>query len=118
MINQTEGTMARATTMARKRKNGNSNNDVQGRLGVLRADLDTLQQDMRALVSDVGEVASEQVHGAVNAARESASEAVERVEEWGNENLEPVREAVRMQPLAACMLSMSAGAIIGALLLR
>ena len=49
---------------------------------------------------------------------ESASEAVERVEEWGNENLEPVREAVRTQPLAACMLSMSAGAIIGALLLR
>ena len=110
--------MATATTMTRKRKNGNSNNDVQTRMGVLRADFDTLQQDMRALVSDVGEVASEQVHGAVNAAKESASEAVERVEEWSNENLEPVREAVRMQPLAACMLSMSAGAIIGALLLR
>jgi ElaB/YqjD/DUF883 family membrane-anchored ribosome-binding protein len=118
MINQAEGTMATATTMTRKRKNGNSNNDVQTRMGVLRADFDTLQQDMRALVSDVGEVASEQVHGAVNAAKESASEAVERVEEWSNENLEPVREAVRMQPLAACMLSMSAGAIIGALLLR
>ena len=54
----------------------------------------------------------------MNGAMESASEAVERVEEWGNENLEPVREAVRTQPLAACMLSMSAGAIIGALLLR
>ena len=110
--------MATATTTTRKRKNGNSHNDVQARLGALRADLDSLQQDMRALVSDVGEVASEQVHGAVNGAMESASEAVERVEEWGNENLEPVREAVRTQPLAACMLSMSAGAIIGALLLR
>jgi len=108
--------MAMAAT--RKRKNGSSNNEVQARLSALRADLDALQQDMRALVSDVGDVASEQVQGAVNGAMESASEAVERVEEWGNENLEPVREAVRTQPLAACMLSMSAGAIIGALLLR
>jgi ElaB/YqjD/DUF883 family membrane-anchored ribosome-binding protein len=102
----------------RRRKNGHANNDVPSRLSALRADLDALQHDMRALVSDVGEVASEQVQEAVNGAMESASEAVERVEEWGNENLEPVREAVRTQPLAACMLSMSAGAIIGALLLR
>ncbi|HMI97871.1 MAG TPA: hypothetical protein VK479_15255 [Micropepsaceae bacterium] len=110
--------MANAAAATRRRKNGHSNNEVQTRLSALRADLDALQHDMRALVSDVGEVASEQVHEAVNGAMESASEAVERVEEWGNENLEPVREAVRTQPLAACMISMSAGAIIGALLLR
>ena len=110
--------MATAAVSTRKRRNGHHNNDVQARLSALRDDLDTLQQDMRALVSDVGGVASEQVQGAVNGAMESASEAVERVEEWSNENLEPVREAVRTQPLAACMLSMSAGAIIGALLLR
>jgi ElaB/YqjD/DUF883 family membrane-anchored ribosome-binding protein len=110
--------MPNAAATTRRRKNGHSNNDVQSRLSALRDDLDALQHDMRALVSDVGEVASEQVHGAVTGAMESASEAVERVEEWGNENLEPVREAVRTQPLAACMLSMSAGAIIGALLLR
>jgi len=108
--------MATATT--RRRKNGQNGSEVQGRLSTLRADLDTLQQDMRALVSDVGEVASEQVHGAVNGAIETASEAVDRVGEWGNENLDGVREAVRTQPLAACMISMSAGAILGALLLR
>ena len=110
--------MANTVTTMRRRKNGRSNNDVQARLGALRADLDVLQQDIRALVSDVGGIASEQVHEAMNGAMESASEAAERVEEWGNENLEPVREAVRTQPLAACMISMSAGAIIGALLLR
>ena len=110
--------MATAAAMTRKRKNGNHTTDVQARLSALRDDLDALQQDMRALVSDVGGVASGHVHEAMNGAMESASEAVERVEEWGNENLEPVREAVRTQPLAACMLSMSAGAIIGALLLR
>ena len=110
--------MATAATATRRRKNGHSSNDVQARLSALRANLDVLQQDMRALMSDVGEAANEQMHVAVNGAMESASEAVERVEEWSNENLEPVREAVRTQPLAACMLSMSAGAIIGALLLR
>lgn len=110
--------MATAMATTRRRKNGHSNNDMQARLGTLRADFGALQQDIGALVSDVGEAASEQVHGVVNAAKESASEAIERVELWGSENLEPVREAVRTQPLAACVLSMSAGAIIGALLMR
>jgi ElaB/YqjD/DUF883 family membrane-anchored ribosome-binding protein len=87
-------------------------------LNSLRGDLDALQQDMRGLVNDVGGVASEQVQEAVNGTIESASEAIERVSDWSSENLDGVRQAVRMQPLAACALSMSAGAIIGALLLR
>lgn len=107
-----------ATATTRKRRNGRNGADVQARLTSLRDDLDALQQDMRGLVNDVGGVASEQVQGAVNGAIDSASEAVERVSEWSNENLDGVRQAVRTQPLAACALSMSAGAIIGALLLR
>jgi ElaB/YqjD/DUF883 family membrane-anchored ribosome-binding protein len=103
---------------ARKHRNGRNSTDVQARLNSLRGDLDALQQDMRGLVNDVGGVASEQVQEAVNGAIESASEAVERVSDWSNENLNGVRQAVRMQPLAACAISMSAGAIIGALLLR
>jgi hypothetical protein len=70
------------------------------------------------LVSDVGDVASDQVNTVVNGAIGTASDTVERVTEWGTDNLDGVREAVRTQPLAACVLSMSAGAIIGALLLR
>lgn len=108
--------MANAAT--RKRRNGRNGSDVQARLNSLRGDLDALQQDMRGLVNDVGGVASEQVQGAVNGAIELASEAVERVGDWSNENLDGVREAVRLQPLAACAISMSAGALIGALLLR
>jgi len=108
-----------ATAIRRKRKNGhNGGIDVQGRLNALRADLDALQQDIGGLMSDVGGAASTQVQGVVNGAMETASDAVDRASEWGNENLEGVRGAVRTQPLAACMLSMSAGAIIGALLLR
>jgi hypothetical protein len=51
-------------------------------------------------------------------AMDTASDAAQRVGEWGTENLKGVRTAVKSQPLAACMLSMSAGALIGALLLR
>jgi ElaB/YqjD/DUF883 family membrane-anchored ribosome-binding protein len=102
----------------RKRKNGNNGTDLQARLSSLREDLDVLQQDVRGLMSDVGDVATDQVHSVVNGAIDTASDTVERVSEWGNDNLEGVRHAVRTQPLAACVLSMSAGAIIGALLLR
>jgi ElaB/YqjD/DUF883 family membrane-anchored ribosome-binding protein len=99
---------------ARKRKNGRNGADLQGRLSSLREDIDALQHDVRGLMSDVGDVATDQVHGAMD----TASETVERVTEWSTDNLEGVRQAVRTQPLAACVLSMSAGAIIGALLLR
>jgi ElaB/YqjD/DUF883 family membrane-anchored ribosome-binding protein len=102
----------------RKRKNGRNGADLQARLTSLREDLDLLQQDVRGLVSDVGDVASDQVNTVVNGAIGTASDTVERVTEWGTDNLDGVREAVRTQPLAACVLSMSAGAIIGALLLR
>jgi len=102
----------------RKRRNGRNGADLQGRLSSLRDDLDALQHDVRGLMSDVGDVATDRVHTAVNGAIDTATDTVDRVSEWGNENLEGVREAVRTQPLAACVLSMSAGAIIGALLLR
>jgi ElaB/YqjD/DUF883 family membrane-anchored ribosome-binding protein len=102
----------------RKRKNGRNGTAVQARLSSLRDDLDALQQDVRGLMSDVGDVATDQVHTAVNGAIDTASDTVDRVSEWGNDNLDGVRQAVRTQPLAACVLSMSAGAIIGALLLR
>ena len=98
----------------RKRKNGRNGADLQARLTSLREDLDLLQQDVRGLVSDVGDVASDKAQTVVD----TASDTVDRVTEWGTDNLEGVREAVRTQPLAACVLSMSAGAIIGALLLR
>ena len=102
----------------RKRKNGRNGADLQARLTSLREDIDVLQQDVRGLMSDVGDVASDQARTVVNGAIDSASDTVDRVAEWSTDNLQGVRQAVRTQPLAACVLSMSAGAIIGALLLR
>jgi ElaB/YqjD/DUF883 family membrane-anchored ribosome-binding protein len=112
-----------ATATRRKRKTRTrtvkaSNTAMQSRLNSLRADIDALQQDVRGLASDVSDVATTQVQGFVTEAVDTASGAVERVGEWGAENLNGVRTAVKSQPLAACMLSMSAGALIGALLLR
>jgi hypothetical protein len=91
---------------------------MQSRLNSLRADFDALQHDVRELASDVGDAATMQARELMSDAIGTASNAADRVGEWGYENLNSVRNAVKTQPLAACMLSMSAGAIIGALLLR
>ena len=110
-----------ATAIRRKRRTKTvkaSNTMMQSRLNSLRADFDALQQDVRGLASEVGDVASTQVQELMSDAIDSCSEAVDRVGTWGAENLNGVRTAVKTQPLAACMISMSAGALIGALLLR
>jgi ElaB/YqjD/DUF883 family membrane-anchored ribosome-binding protein len=114
--------MARTATRKRNKRTVKTvkaaNTAMQSRLNSLRADFDALQHDVRGLASDVGDAASNQVQGFMSDAGRTASEAVDRVSEWGAENLAGMRSAVKTQPLAACMLSMSAGALIGALLLR
>jgi ElaB/YqjD/DUF883 family membrane-anchored ribosome-binding protein len=95
-----------------------SGNGVEARLEALKSDLDALQEDMRGLLTDVKGVASNGVADAMHIATATAGDAVERVEDWANDNADVVRAAVRKQPLAACALSMSAGALIGALFLR
>lgn len=58
----------------------------------------------------------------INKALKDAQSMVDRLSEeaegWATENVDTARETIRNQPLAACVLSMSAGALIGALLLR
>jgi ElaB/YqjD/DUF883 family membrane-anchored ribosome-binding protein len=77
----------------------------------VRADLDALQKDMRGLVSEVGGVATREMRGAMGG-------AVERLETLSSESLAGVRDVVRTQPLKACAISLGAGALIGALLMR
>lgn len=105
----------------RRKRNGNGSkngHDVQQRLDALRGDLDALQADMRGLIHDAGNEAQARVNGAVSNAKQYAKDKADEVEEWGEENVESMRDAVRTQPLAACAISMSAGALIGALFLR
>jgi hypothetical protein len=89
-----EGFMA--TAAARKRRNGRNSTNVQARLNSWAA----IYHRTRGLVSGVEGATSEQVQETVNDAIESASGAGERASDWSNENLDGVRQAVRMQPLA------------------
>ena len=102
----------------RKRSAANGSDDMQSKLDALKADLEALQLDMRGLAGEVSGVASERMNEALSSAMEAVQDMAERVEGWGEDNLESVREQVRNQPLASVVLSMGAGAILGALLLR
>ena len=97
--------------MRKRQRKSRNGHQVPGRMDAVRADLDALQKDMRGLVSDVGVVASREVRGAMGG-------AVERFETLSSESLAGVRDVVRSQPLKACAISLGAGALIGALLMR
>ena len=96
---------------SRKSKRGRNGPQVQTHLSAVKSDLDALQKDVRGLMGEVGGAATREVRGAVGS-------AAERIESWSSVNLAGVRDAVRSQPLKACAISVGAGAILGALLLR
>ena len=100
----------------RRRKNGAGAMDV--RLAALRDDIEALQQNMKSLVVDTGEVAGDGVHEAVRATENAAQRVLDDVEEWANGQVGSLRGVVREQPFTSCILSMSAGALMGALFLR
>jgi ElaB/YqjD/DUF883 family membrane-anchored ribosome-binding protein len=102
----------------RKRSANGNGNDLQAKLDALKADLEALQTDVKGLAGEVSTAAAERMNGAINDAMESVQDMAERVEDWSNDNLETLRETVRNQPLAAVVLSMGAGALLGAILLR
>lgn len=83
----------------------------------MAAQLDALQSDLTALRKDAKEFAN-----GIGKVAESAVDAVEDtydgVGKWTNGNLSSMRESVRGQPLTACLVSLGAGALIGAFLLR
>lgn len=102
--------------MARRKHDPQAN--VEARLQALKDDLDSLQSDIRGLAGDVGDLATDRAKVALSSAEEAASAAGEQLEDWASENVEDVRDQVRNQPLAAVLLSMGAGALVGAWLLR
>jgi hypothetical protein len=83
---------------------------IAAQLDALQSDLTTLRRDAKEFANGIGKVA------------ESAVDAVEDtyngVGKWTNGNLGSMRESVRSQPLMACLISLGAGAMIGALFLR
>ena len=102
--------------MAKRKRDPQAN--VEARLAALKDDIESLQSDIRGLGGEMGELASVRAREALTSAEEAAAAASEKLENWANENVEEVRDHVRSQPLAAMLLSISAGALVGAWLLR
>jgi len=88
--------------------------NIEARLGALRSDFLALQKDIRGLAGAASDAASDVVH-TTNRAAESA---LDSASEWTHDNIDSLQDSVRRQPLAAVILFMSAGALIGALLSR
>ncbi len=83
---------------------------VAADFGALETHVRALRDDLRALTKDVGAAAGD--------ATAEASEARARVAKWARRNVDASRISVSRQPLAACLLSMTAGALFGATFLR
>ena len=109
-----------------KRKSKTSRKPLDRKLSALRADLDALQDDVKSVLGDVGNVATNAAQAAVVSAREIAERAyrladearetvTDEVEDWSDENLEPIFEQIRSKPMYAVGLSLLAGAIVGAI---
>jgi len=100
--------------MARRGKRLSGEGQIETRLSALRQDLEALQEDMRGLGEGVGAAAQERLSEALRATESLASQ----MQDWSNENLDTVRDSIREQPVAACLVSMGVGALLGAILLR
>ncbi len=100
---------------------------LDSRLGTLRSELETLESDMKNFAGDVEGVADSRVHQALRKAEniahrayryaeESSAHVAHDVENWADDNLDGARKSIRAQPLSALVISVGAGALIGAIL--
>jgi ElaB/YqjD/DUF883 family membrane-anchored ribosome-binding protein len=104
--------------MATKRKRSNGTANLEKKLAALQSDLAQLQSDLRGLAGAGGEVAGERMSDMLGQAENAADQAADQIGTWTNDNFIAVRDAVRGQPLSSVLLSIGAGAIVGAFLLR
>ena len=113
--------------MAKRKRKTTRKSDPK--LSALRKDLDALQDAMKSVLGDVGNVATDAAQAAVASAQDIAERAyrlaaetsetvTEDVEDWSEENLASIREQVRSKPVSAVALSLLAGALVGVILLR
>jgi phage tail tape-measure protein len=83
----------------------------------IAATFDALQSDLNALRKDARQLASG-VSAAASGGVEAAQNAYGGVERWTSGNIGSMRNTVRGQPLAACLVSLGVGAVLGALFVR
>jgi ElaB/YqjD/DUF883 family membrane-anchored ribosome-binding protein len=110
----------------RSRKNADEKNR---RLSALRAELETLNDDVKRVVRDVEggadsrvhlalRKAEEVAHKAYRLAEESAAHVVHDVDDWAVDKADMARKSIRAQPFSALALSIGIGALIGIMFTR
>lgn len=83
---------------------------IEAQLEALQSELGALRKDARSLIGSFSKSAANAV---------DVAEAVyDGAEKWTADNVHSVRGSVRNQPLTACVVSLGAGALLGALFLR
>ena len=90
-----------------RKKNGY--HQIEERVDALKSDFDSLQKNLRGLATGAQKAVQERTADLLNS---------DNLEEGTTENVGSLRDMIREQPLASCILSLSAGALIGALMLR
>jgi ElaB/YqjD/DUF883 family membrane-anchored ribosome-binding protein len=83
---------------------------VEEQLDVLHSELTSLQKDARVIAGNIGKTAGD--------AFDAAEAAYNGVEKWTSDNVKTMRGSVRNQPLTAVLVSLGAGAVLGAFFLR
>ncbi|HEY2444250.1 MAG TPA: hypothetical protein VGI20_00740 [Rhizomicrobium sp.] len=92
----------------RRRKKGVKK--IAAQFDALQTDLAAFGKDARKLANGVGDAAEDAV--------ERAERAYNGLGKWTSGNIGSMRQGVRSQPLAACLVSLGVGTVLGALLLR
>lgn len=92
------------------RRRKSSVKKIAQQLDALQSELTALRKGSRKLVDGVGKAAGD----ALNAAQATYND----VGKWTAANVSSARRSVRSQPVTACLVSLGAGAVLGALFLR
>jgi ElaB/YqjD/DUF883 family membrane-anchored ribosome-binding protein len=92
----------------RRRKRGVRK--VEAQVEAIQSELSALRKDAGALAGNIGKAAGNAI--------EAAEAAYDDMEKWTTANVSSMRGSVRNQPLTACLVSLGAGALLGALFLR
>ena len=88
--------------------------DGNDQIGVLRADIDALRAAVSDLTRHLGKAGANGAAAAADGMKAAANDAGR----WVSDRSQVVGEAVKAQPLLACSVSLAAGAVLGALLVR
>ena len=127
---------SRPGTSRQSRRERRGNDELDGQLNAVRADLEKLEATAASLPQEANDAASDGYKTAMTAAQkiarrslalaeeastrmsDAAQEAAESMQDWAELYTASFRGAVREQPARSILMSLGAGAVVGALISR